>query len=64
MKGEDLLLRAIIPAKKGEVVEHSLGQVALVAELPQAGGPVPLAQLALVWGQDQAHMAELRLLPP
>lgn len=64
LKAEDFLLSAVIPAQQGQEVEHGLGQEALLAELPQAGGPMPLAQLALVWSQDEAHMAELRLSPP
>ena len=64
MEGEDLLLSAVIPAQEGEKIKHGLREEALVAELPQAGGPVPLAQLALVRSQNEADMAELGLPPP
>lgn len=63
LKAEDLLLSAVIPAEQGEEVEHGLGQKALLAKLPEAGGPMPLAQLALIGSQDEADMAELRLSP-
>lgn len=48
VKAEDLLLSAIIPAQQGQEIEHGLGQEALLTELAQAGGSMPLAQLALV----------------
>ena len=64
LEGEDLLLSAVIPAQQGQEIEHGLRQEALVAELPKAGCPMPLTQLALVWSQDEADMAELGLRPP
>ena len=63
-KTEELLLGAIIPAQQGEEVEHGLGQEALLTKLPEAGGSVPLAQLAFVWRKDETDMAEMRLSPP
>lgn len=33
-----------------------------MTKLPYTGGPMPLAQLALVRGKNEADMAELRLL--
>ena len=62
LQGENFILRAIIPAQQGKVVDHGLRQVTLMPELPYTGGPMPLAQLALVRGKNEADMAELGLL--
>ena len=54
------LLAAVVPAQQGQVVDHGPGQEALLPELAHAGGAVPLAELAAVGRQDEAHVAEGR----
>ena len=55
---EELLLTAIVPAQKGQEVDHRVGQVALLLKIAHGRRAVALGQLGVVGRQQQGDVAE------